>query len=353
MIETIVGGAVGGLLAKKLKIPGGMLVGAIIAVSMIQVLTGQAVMPEKSKLVAQFITGAYIGCMIKKSDLKRLPSVIKPFSVVIISFFCLNMIVGFIIWNITDFDFYTAMLCALPGGISDTPLIAMDMGADVAKVTAMQFTRLIFGLVALPSVIVMIDHFFPQQKSVRDDSASSPATDQQVHTKSHSKKELLYLLVTLGIAAIGSMVGAALDVPAGALLFSMLFVLFSKMTFFPLAQLPMWCRRAAQILSGCVIGTRMYYEDLIQLRQIIIPVVVLLTAYLINCILTGLLLSKYFKMDRKEGMLCVSPAGATEMAMIAGDLGVDSPQLILIQICRLISVLSIFPQVIAILANFI
>ena len=45
----------------------------------------------------------------------------------------------------------------MPGGISDTPLIAMDMGADVSVVTVLQFIRVLFGLGCLPWIIVFVD----------------------------------------------------------------------------------------------------------------------------------------------------------------------------------------------------
>ena len=48
-------------------------------------------------------------------------------------------------------------------------------------------------------------------------------------------------------------------------------------------------------------------------------------------------------------MLCLSPEGATEMALIAADLGVHSANLVVLQMCRLLSVMAFFPQIFTVL----
>jgi hypothetical protein len=45
-------------------------------------------------------------------------------------------------------------------------------------------------------------------------------------------------------------------------------------------------------------------------------------------------------------MLVATPAGATDMALISGDLGISSLDLNVLQIIRMITVVSIFPQII-------
>ena len=40
---------------------------------------------------------------------------------------CLNLIMGFVIHKVTDLDWITSFMCAVPGGMSDTPIIAAEM----------------------------------------------------------------------------------------------------------------------------------------------------------------------------------------------------------------------------------
>ena len=51
-------------------------------------------------------------------------------------------------------------------------------------------------------------------------------------------------------------------------------------------------------------------------------------------------------------MLALSPAGATEMTLIAADLGIEDVDLVVLQICRLVGVLMLFPQLFALLLRF-
>lgn len=347
LILTLATGVVGGLVFNKLKVPAGMLVGAIVTVSCLSVFTPFASMPADAKLCAQIITGAYIGCMISRDDLRHLPRVIKPYLVVMSSFFILNMVMGFIIWAISPMDLLTCLLCALPGGISDTPLIAMDMGADAAKVAIMQFVRLVFGIGVLPSLIVWFDTLMEKDPEKRKTAEKAAVKKRKAAEGSPAR-----LAVTLAVSAVGGIAGRAAGIPAGALVASLLAVLCYKLIF-NRAYLPLWCRRVAQVLSGCVIGCRMKYDDILELRYLFLPAILLLAGYVINCIVVGIILSRKFGFSRREGMLSVSPAGATEMALIAADMGVDSTDLVVLQIGRLVGVLTVFTQIISLMVKII
>lgn len=319
--------------------------GAIFAVSALSVATPFALMPSSAKVAAQIITGAYIGSTISKSDIMHLPRIIGPYLMIMAGFFMLNLVSGFLIYILSPLDPLTSLLCAMPGGISDTPLIAMDMGADAAKVAVLQFVRMVFGIGALPLLIVAVDRMADKRQN-GDGTRQSHAVQPRIAPKpAHAPAALL---VTLMAAAVGGVLGKWIGVPAGALIFSMLVTVGFKM-FYQNAYLPLWCRRVAQVLSGCCIGSQMTYGDIIEIRYLLLPAVVLVVGYFANCIFMGYLLYRRFKIPRLEAMLCVSPAGATEMALISADLGVDSPDLIVIQICRLIGVMAIFPQLIALL----
>lgn len=257
------------------------------------------------------------------------------------------MVMGFIIWVVSPMDLLTSMLCALPGGISDTPLIAMDMGADAAKVALMQFVRMVFGIGVLPSLIVWFDTLMEKDPEKRKTTEKAA-----VQKRKAAEGSALRLIMTLAISAVGGIAGKLAGIPAGTLVVSLLVVLIFKLTINK-AYLPTWCRRVAQVLSGCVIGCRMKYEDVLELRYLFVPALLLLAGYVLNCIVVGIILSRKFGFSRREGMLSVSPAGATEMALIAADLGVDSPDLVVLQIGRLVGVLTVFTQVISLIVNLI
>lgn len=344
LVITLAVGLAGGLLLLRLKVPAGMLVGAIIAAAAFSVLTGAAAATSFEKLCAQIITGAYIGASISKEDIVKLPRVLRPYLTVMGFFLVLNMVSGVIIHLISPMDLLTSLLCAMPGGMSDTPLIAMDMGADSTKVALLQFVRMIYGVSCLPALIVLADKFINKNEVKIAEVAAAPKRSER------EKRPLAPLFITFAVAAAAGFAGKLIGIPAGALVFSMLFAVALKMLM-PSAYLPLWFRRLAQVLSGCCIGSQMTRADILELRYLLLPALILLVGYTINCVGMGFLLHWRFKLSHREGMLCASPAGATEMALIAADLGVDSPDLIVLQIARLVGVLSIFPQIIGLVVS--
>ena len=355
LLITLAVGTIGGILFYKMKVPAGVLVGSIVVVTALSISTDLAVMPAKSKLLAQIITGTYIGSGIKKKDLMHLPYIIKPYLTMMAIFALLNLSMGFIIHAISPMDLVTSMLCALPGGVSDTPLIAMDMGADVPKVAVVQFSRMLFGIAVMPVILAAINKKLENKAACSDQEGTekvSKAADDKKAANTAAKRGVGPLIITLAFGAVSGMIGNIIPISAGPLIFSMIAVTVFKM-FYEKAYLPLWFRRVAQVVSGCVIGCRIKHDDIIELKYVIVPAIVLLTAYVINCIFTGHLLHKLYGMQRLEAMLSVSPAGATEMALIAADLGVNSPDLIVLQVCRLMGVMAVFPQIISFIISVV
>jgi len=346
IILTAAAAAAGGLLLLKCRVPGGMLVGAIIAVAALSVTTGQAYMWPQIRVAAQVLTGAYIGCMVTREDICHLPKIIGPYLTVMGSFFLLNLAVGTFIYHFTSLDLLTSLLCAMPGGMSDTPLIAMDMGADSSVVAVMQFVRMLFGMGCLPSIVLLSDRLLER------DAASGAVQSRERPVPAHTHVPLLPFLPTLGVALCAGLVGRWSGIPAGAMSFSMVAVAALKIAG-KTPPMPMWLRRVAQVISGCCIGSTVGLEQLLRLRQMVVPAVVLCLGYILCCVGMGWVISRVFHLPPKEAMLSLSPAGATEMALIAADLGVESTNLVVLQICRLIGVMLLFPQLFSLLLHFL
>ena len=176
---TVAAAAGGGLLLMRLRVPGGMLVGAILGAVLVNLTTGQAYIWPQTRVVAQVLTGAYIGCLVTTEDLRHLPRVIRPYLAVMSTFLALNLAVGFFIWRVTDLDLLTSLFCAAPGGMTDTPLIALDMGADASMVAVMQFVRMVFGMACLPSIIVLADRKIEGDQMVPEEGQGTHSLEKK------------------------------------------------------------------------------------------------------------------------------------------------------------------------------
>ena len=340
-ILTFLFGLIFGLLLFKLKVPGGMMVGAIIGSTVLNVIFDNAYMPNYAKIAAQITAGAFIGCSVDKSDLIQLKNIVKPMIIVLISLLILNIFIGFIIYFISPLDLVTSLMCCVPGGISDTPIIAADMGADSSKVVAMQFARLVMGLGLFQTLISITNKRF-----VGDNvEISNDKTQNTKKVNNNSKKQLILFLVTLIIASICGIIGKYTKIPGGILLFSMIGVTAFKLIYGK-AYLPMWAKRIAQVLAGTYVGSSIGVNEILELRYIVVPTIILILGYILNCIIVGSILYKKYNFSLKEAMLAATPAGASDMALISGDLGVDSANLVVMQIIRLLVVVAVFPQII-------
>lgn len=345
MLLTVAAALGMGLLLFQCKVPGGMLVGAIIGAAALNIATGQAFIYLQTRVVAQAMTGAYIGCMMTREDVRHLPRLIRPYLVVLASLLALNLAMASVFYWTTDLDLLTCLFCAAPGGMSDTPLIAMDMGADSSVVAVMQFVRMLFGMGCLPTVIMLSDRLIEPE-------AAKEMEEHAVQSRSAAKAKptLRGFLPTMCAAVAAAALGKWSGIPAGALSAALIVTAALKLSG-RCPGMPMWLRRAAQVISGCCIGSGITREQVIAMKQLALPAVALCLGYMACCVGMGIVISKLFRIPLREAMLTLSPAGATEMALIAADLGVESTDLVVLQICRLVGVMLIFPQIFHVIIN--
>lgn len=342
ILLTLAVGAAGGYLLFRLKFPGGLIVGAIIATALLGICFDAAVVPGVTRTVAQITAGAFIGCSVSKEDMGRLPKIIRPLAILIGGYLILNLTVGFLFFAFfPQLDPCTGFFTAVPGGMSDIPVISADLGANVPQVAVMQFVRMAVGVGAFPAIIAAVNQRelaaspAPAGPSPADGGAPAPAQDKRPRI----------VLLTVAVGAAFGFLGKASGIPAGTILFSTVSVLVLKLST-GRAFVPRWLKRVAQVLTGCYVGCYFGMEELLQLKYLILPAAILLAFYVGNCFFMGWLLPKITHLNRAEAMLIATPAGASDMALISSDIGVDNPDVIFIQILRMIIVITTFPHLI-------
>ena len=110
-------------------------------------------------------------------------------------------------------------------------------------------------------------------------------------------------------------------------------------------------RKGAQLLSGAYVGAGIGLAQLLQLKHLALPVVMLLLSYSVGAVLIAALLQRLRIFGRREAFLAATPAGASDMALISADLGVYNVKLVLLQVMRLIAVILLFPSIFWMLAK--
>lgn len=329
---TLIVAALAGWIFLKIHIPGGIMVGAIVGIVIFNFTYGKAFMPSEAKVAAQIVSGAFIGVGVSREEIKQFRRLLKPLTILTACMLALNLTLGAVMHLVSDMDLITAMFCAVPGGMSNTPIIAAEMGADSAKVAVMQFIRLCAGIGLFPSAIKIF--------AKHEEKVCKPVSDAPKTPYSHNG-----FLTAGAAAAAGGLAGALSNIPAGALLLSLIATIAAKQLV-PACVLPGWIKRMAQVLAGAYIGTGISPQDIPQMKGLLLPAVIMIASYIVACIVIAGLLSRSTTLTTSEGMLAATPAGASDMALISADIGISSPDVIILQIGRMLSAVLIFPYVI-------
>ncbi len=338
IVYTLLAAFAVGWLLDRLHVPGGMMVGAVIGACALNLLTGLAGMLGEAKTAAQIVAGAFIGSGVRREDLKQMRSILQVSAIVIGCLFVVNVVSGLVITLVSPLDPLTALMSTTPGGLSDIPIIASEMGAEPAPVLAMQLVRFVLGIAVFPWLIGRLPK--EEQKAAGGAAYKAPKGDLP-HT-------LLTLLVATGFGLLGRLSG----MPGGTMAFATLGAIGFKLLY-PKACLIKPVRKAAQCLSGAYVGAGIGMAQLLALRHLALPVVVLVVSYTLGAIVIGGLLQRRGVFNRRESLLAATPAGASDMALISADLGVYNVQLTLLQVMRLIVVITLFPTLLQAIARLI
>lgn len=324
--------AAGFLLYRK-RVPAGMLIGAVAASAVLAAGFHFGGVPPISKHIAQVVAGVFIGCSASRDDFRQLKTFYKPVAMITCSLLLVNVVIGGLLFLTGYSDLLTCLICAVPGGISDVMLIAVDFGTDASKVLLVHFCRLVVGVAVFPAVVQRITPPMPEG------AGGGTARERRAMDRRGAAR----LLLALAIASAGARLGNWLGVPAASILFPLFMTFGLNLSGFSI-PFPPWLRQAAQVVSGAYIGGLLdpsrFGNPMTVLSAVVITIAVLLT----NALFFGRWMERRFQVPLREGMLMLTPAGAGDMALISADIGVSSPRLILVQIYRLLIATAIFPH---------
>lgn len=343
LLLTILVGVSSGLLFKKMRVPAGYMVGGFIGVAALNSLFAAAWVPDGTRTVVQIIAGAFVGCSMDRSDLKRLKQIVGPVIVMLVGCLIIMLLGGFLIWALSPLDLVTSLMCCVPGGINDTPIVAADMGANAPIVAILQLVRQILGVTILPSVIALFDRL--QYTREQLDVQENEAVNDCARVAGTDKLTPLTIATTLTVAFCAGLFGKMTHIPGMTFTFAIIAILILKL-FFNFAYIPRWMKKATQLTAGCYLGTLVTGGSLQEVPQLIVPIFIVVALYTTNCFITGGIERKWFGYKRKEAMLIASPAGASDMALIMDDMGIRNSDVVVIQVIRAVVVMALFPQIV-------
>jgi membrane AbrB-like protein len=161
MIDTVVNtvlilgiGLVGGLAAGRAGIPGGSLLGAMLAVGAFQLSSSVelAIAPEWG-LLGQVLVGAVIGSTIDRGMLKSFRKVLLPAAFAVASTVVSGVLIGTAFALLGFGPPLSALFGLAPGGFAEMTAAAVALGASGPLVATMHLVRVIAVVVLLPFIL--------------------------------------------------------------------------------------------------------------------------------------------------------------------------------------------------------
>lgn len=155
MAMLLAAGGIGGLLAHRFHLPGGVILGSIAGAALVSVtgLTGGAALPSIFKNTGQAIIGAYAGAAFTRQTWKQVTKVLTPALIMIVFMVAVGLLTGVLLHYMTGIDWITALLATVPAGSAEMITAAAALGANVGMVAAIQVLRVIAMNLIFPILI--------------------------------------------------------------------------------------------------------------------------------------------------------------------------------------------------------
>ena len=334
---TIAIGATGGLIARKLGIPSGAMVGSMFFVIIFNLITEKAYFIPDVKTGLQILSGAMTGCRVGREDVEGLKKLVKPIILLLSAFILMNFTFGGLMILFTDLDVPTALFATSPGGASDMALIGEELGANPAYIALLQVLRLLIIFTCCPP---LFKYLFRTGRMKKGEGTEDPGIPAQPGMP--DKTNWTKLVLVFAVCTAAGLFFRWLGITSGAMLGSMLagatFTVFMGKNRFP-SQI----RVCMSILSGAFMGCRFSRADLANIDVLAIPILIMLIGLIVFILFNGFLVSTFTDLDYPTALFASTPGGMTEMAILAEDMGVDSFKVSILHTIRLFFVIAFFP----------
>ena len=336
LILTLIIAILGGYLASKKKIPAAYMLGALFLVAIFNIFFNKAFLPNYFKFITQVATGTFIGSKFHSEDVKMLKKVIVPGMTMVVLMIAFSFVLSYLMSTFLGIDNLTSFFATAPGGIIDISLIAYDFKANTSQVALLQLIRLI-------SVISFVPFF--TKKCYKRNTKEKISFEQKIKSEIKEEKSFLFTVI---VGIIGGIVGYFSHLPAGTMSCSMALVAYFNVKAHK-AYMPLTLRKIIQSFGGALIGAKVTLSDVIALKDLILPIILIIIGFCLMNVLVGFFLYKTTKFSLSTALLSASPGGMSDISLMAEDLGANGPQVASMQFLRAIFIVGVYPVIIKIL----
>jgi len=139
---------------KRFRLPSGALIGSIVVGMVVGLLGwGPITFPPVVLAGAYLLLGTRVGSRFDPAVLRRIRDLLPWVLGFILLMTVVSAGLGWVLAEVTGVDIVTALLATSPGGMDGAMIAALDTGANVPLVLAVQISRLLLMVVAGPFVV--------------------------------------------------------------------------------------------------------------------------------------------------------------------------------------------------------
>lgn len=141
---------------------------------------------------------------------------------------------------------------------------------------------------------------------------------------------------------LGSALAKRAKIPMGEILGAVFAVIALKL-FTPFAEFPSECKTLVQFMLGAVIATRIGRDDILGIRKMALPFLLLISGLAVYTLFCSSLIYTVTDFDIPTALLCSAPGGMSDMAIIAQDYNASSEYVSAIHVLRSLSIFVFSP----------
>jgi uncharacterized protein len=347
-IVVLLIGSSGGFLLSLTGLSVGWMLGTMMLLGFLSVqrpaLFAQ-VMPQRGlhpiwKQIGQLLLAVQVGQQMTGSVVEIFATAWLPVTVVLVLSLVTSVLLGLFLWRYSGDSLLTSLYAITPGGVSNMPTIAQEVGANAITVSIVQTMRILL-------VVSIIPFFAMEWRGETGGGSARLGTDAHLPVAAGHSYGWTACLVLAALA--GSALGKRCNLPAPRLVGGMIGVALVQFVSSAwngadlLPWFPSGVRVIAQIFLGASIGTCLQREMFVGMGRTVF--VGLVSALCLVLIMLGcsLSMSALYGIPVITSILAFAPGGVAEMAITAVVLQANASFVVAAQTLRLIFIFLILP----------
>lgn len=316
-IPVLLGAALfGGAIGKMLRIPGGTLLAATVAVAFAGIYWDLSHTPPTALiLVVQLLTGCMLGQSINRRFWHDITQIWRPILAVVLTFTLMAVpVVLLLVWRY-GFDPLTALLASTPARMQDMIVLAGSLDSDAVTVMLMQLARQ-FAIIALTPLALM------KYRKQSTAACTAAGENKRPRTPFFHRENAAAHAVLLIPGIFGAVVGHATGHILGTLLGAFFAVAASRIIWQRAGNMPFPATLTflLQCLAGILLGIRITPDTGALLLERLAPFAITCLYVVAVGMLASRILVRRYHWHGGLSWLAASPGRTSEMLAMSQEL---------------------------------